>query len=105
MKPVYLFCAPTGTFYNYYHHYDYTYISSGIILMIASVILFVGMSINYRLVERETKAAEKREKEEPKEERTAMLAAASPSKSNEMENSTPSADVVEEVARMDEDTV
>uniref|UniRef100_A0A667YRA5 Monocarboxylate transporter 1 n=1 Tax=Myripristis murdjan TaxID=586833 RepID=A0A667YRA5_9TELE len=67
-------CAPvllgpplTGSFYNYYQHYNYTYISSGIILMVASVFLFVGMGINYRLLDRERKAEEKREREEPKE--------------------------------------
>lgn len=96
-----------GSFYNYYHHYDYTYISSGIILMVSSVVLFVGMSINYHLLERERKEAEKREREEPKEERTAMLAPPSPSKSNEdvEENNTPAAVTMDEVAKMDEDTV
>ncbi|GLD50549.1 monocarboxylate transporter 1-like protein [Lates japonicus] len=60
-------CAPvllgpplTGTFYNYYHHYDYTYITCGIILMIASVFLFVRMGINYYLLERERKEEERR---------------------------------------------
>ncbi|XP_069383506.1 monocarboxylate transporter 1-like [Paralichthys olivaceus] len=108
-------CAPvllgpplTGTFYNYYQHYDYTYITCGIILMIASVFLFVGMGINYRLVEREKKEEERQEREEPKEERAAMLAPPSPSKSDEEaseENRVPTAIEMEEVAKMDEDTV
>uniref|UniRef100_A0A3Q1EEU9 Monocarboxylate transporter 1 n=1 Tax=Acanthochromis polyacanthus TaxID=80966 RepID=A0A3Q1EEU9_9TELE len=70
-------CAPvllgpplTGSFYNYYQSYDYTYVSCGIILMVASVFLFVGMGINYRLLAREKKEEERREREEPKEERT-----------------------------------
>nr|XP_046252178.1 monocarboxylate transporter 1-like [Scatophagus argus]XP_046252179.1 monocarboxylate transporter 1-like [Scatophagus argus] len=105
--PVLLGPPLTGSFYNYYQHYDYTYISSGIILMVASVILFVGMSINYRLLERERKEEERKEREEPKEERAAMLAPPSPSKSNEdvEENNTPAAVTMDEVVRMDEDTV
>uniref|UniRef100_A0A087XZN4 Monocarboxylate transporter 1 n=1 Tax=Poecilia formosa TaxID=48698 RepID=A0A087XZN4_POEFO len=50
-------CAPvllgpplTSTFYNYYHHYDYTYLTCGIILIISSIFLFVGMGINYHLL-------------------------------------------------------
>lgn len=75
--------------------------------MIGSVILFIGMSINYRLLEREKKEEAKREREEPKEECAAMLAPPSPSKSNEdaEEKSLPAAVTVDEVARMDEDTV
>lgn len=98
---------PAGSFYNYYHHYDYTYISSGIILMIGSIVLFIGMSINDRLLAREKKEEEKREKEEPKEECAAMLAPPSPSKTNEdaEENNAPTAITMDEVARMDEDTV
>lgn len=104
---LFVFCTPQGSFYNYYHHYDYTYISSGIILMVGSVILFVGMSINYRLLERERKEAEKREREEVKEERSAMLAPPSPSKSNEdlEENNSSAAVTLDEVTRMDEDSV
>ncbi|XP_034446700.1 monocarboxylate transporter 1-like [Hippoglossus hippoglossus] len=108
-------CAPvllgpplTGTFYNYYQHYDYTYITCGIILIIASVMLFVGMGINYHLLDREKKEEERRERDEPKEERTAMLAPPSPSKSDEEageESNVPGAIRLEEVAKMDEDTV
>lgn len=96
-----------GSFYNTFHHYDYTYISSGIILIISSIILFVGMGINYRLLEREKKKAERREREEPKEERTAMLTPPSPSKSKEdmEDNDAAAAAASDNVARMDEDTV
>ncbi|XP_041654702.1 monocarboxylate transporter 1-like [Cheilinus undulatus] len=105
--PVLLGPPLTGSFYNYYHHYDYTYISSGIILIVASVVLFVGMSINYRLLDRERKEEERRERDEPKEERAAMLAPPSPSKSNEEaeENNVPAAVSLAEISKMDEDTV
>ncbi|XP_054466013.1 monocarboxylate transporter 1-like [Anoplopoma fimbria] len=105
--PVLLGPPLTGSFYNYYQHYDYTYISSGIILIVASVVLFVGMGINYRLLAREKKEEERKEREEPKEERTAMLAPASPSKSDgeAEENTVPAAIMLDEVAKMDEDTV
>ncbi|XP_022618932.1 monocarboxylate transporter 1-like [Seriola dumerili] len=106
--PVLLGPPLTGTFYNYYNHYSYTYITCGIILMVASVFLFVGMGINYHLLERERKEEERREREEPKEERTAMLAPPSPSKSDEEaneENSVPAAVTLDDVAKMDEDTV
>lgn len=102
-----LSCAPPGSFYNYYQSYDYTYITSGIILIVASVILFVGMGINYRLLAQEKKEEERREREEPKEERTAMLAPPSPSKSPEEaeENDVQAAVTLDDVAKMDEDTV
>ncbi|KAK9515208.1 hypothetical protein VZT92_025873 [Zoarces viviparus] len=105
--PVLLGPPLTGSFYNYYQHYDYTYISSGIILIVASVVLFVGMGINYRLLAREKKSEERKEREEPKEEQTAMLGPPSPSKLDEpAENNTGSAAVVlDEVTKMDEDTV
>ncbi|CAJ1084409.1 monocarboxylate transporter 1-like [Xyrichtys novacula] len=105
--PVLLGPPLTGSFYNYYHHYDYTYISSGIILIVASVILFIGMGINYRLLDREKKEEERREREEPKEERTAMLAPPSPSKTGEEaeDNNVPAAVTLAEISKMDEDTV
>lgn len=74
--------------------------------MVSSVILFIGMGINYRLLDREKKEAEKREREEPKEERAAMLAPPSPSKSKEdVEDGAATAVASDNVARMDEDTV
>ncbi|XP_058498640.1 monocarboxylate transporter 1-like [Solea solea] len=106
-------CAPvllgpplTGAFYNDYKSYNYTYITCGIILIIASVVLFVGMGINYRMLDRERKEEERRAREEPKEECAAMLAPSSPSKSNEGASEENDAVVrVEDVAKMDEDTV
>lgn len=95
------FCPPPGSFYNYYQHYNYTYITCGIVLIIGSIFLFVGMGINYRMLDREKKAEE--QKGEPKEERAAMLAPPSPAKSSE--DGVPSAVTMDEVSRMDEDTV
>ncbi|XP_020510552.2 monocarboxylate transporter 1-like [Labrus bergylta] len=105
--PVLLGPPLTGSFYTYYNHYNYTYITSGIILIVASVVLFVGMGINYRLLERERKEEERRERDEPKEELTAMLAPPSPSKANEdgEENNVPAAVTLAEISKMDEDTV
>ncbi|XP_059188925.1 monocarboxylate transporter 1-like [Centropristis striata] len=105
--PVLLGPPLTGSFYNTYQTYDYTYVSSGIILIVASVLLFVGMTINYRLLAKERKEEERREREEPKEERAAMLAPPSPSKSDgeAEENNIPAVVTLDEVARMDEDTV
>nr|XP_040049339.1 monocarboxylate transporter 1-like [Gasterosteus aculeatus aculeatus]XP_040049341.1 monocarboxylate transporter 1-like [Gasterosteus aculeatus aculeatus] len=102
--PVLLGPPLTGQFYNYYQRYDYTYISCGIILIVASLVLFLGMGLNYRLLAKEKKNEERKEREEPKEERAAMLAPPSPSKSDG-ENAEPAAVVLDEVARMDEDTV
>lgn len=104
--PVLLGPPLTGSFYNTYQHYDYTYISSGILLMVASLFLFVGMGINYKLLDREKKREEKLEKEAPKEECEAMLPPGSPSKSDgEEEKPAPAAVALADVARMDEDTV
>uniref|UniRef100_A0A7N9AMU4 Monocarboxylate transporter 1 n=1 Tax=Mastacembelus armatus TaxID=205130 RepID=A0A7N9AMU4_9TELE len=102
--PVLLGPPLTGKTYNI--HYDYTYISCGIILMIASVFLFVGMGINYLLLEREKKEEERRYRDEPKDESAAMLAPSPQSNSNEdVKNSVPAAVTLEDVAKMDEDTV
>lgn len=101
-------CAPvllgpplTGSFYNYYHHYDYTYISCGIILIIASIFLFVGMGFNYHMLAREKKKEEeeaRRDQREAPEERAAMLAP-------DGDKNVAAAVTLDEVARMDEDTV
>ncbi|KAM9752805.1 monocarboxylate transporter 1-like isoform 2-T3 [Menidia menidia] len=102
-------CAPvllgpplTSSFYDYYHHYDYTYITCGIILLVSSVFLFVGMGINYRLLHKEE---EKREREEPKDECTVMLEVPSLSKAGSGESYDKLAAVtLDDVAKMDEDT-
>ncbi|XP_061529528.1 monocarboxylate transporter 1-like [Phycodurus eques] len=110
--PVLLGPPLTGSFYNYYQHYNYTYISSGVILIVASLFLFAGMGVNYRLVAREKKDEEKRERQEAEDERAAMLAPASPSKAPaEEENAhaapdaAPDASKMEEDSKMDENTV
>jgi MCP family monocarboxylic acid transporter-like MFS transporter 2 len=64
---------PPGRFYDFYGDYQWTYLCCGIILIISSVFLFVGMGINYKLLEREKEEEERRETERPKEECTAML--------------------------------
>lgn len=97
--PVLLGPPLTGKFYDYYHSYNYTYITCGIVLIIGSIFLFVGMGINYRMLDREKKAEEQKEREE----RAAMLAPSSPAKSSE--DGVPSAVTMDEVSRMDEDTV
>ncbi|XP_061591135.1 monocarboxylate transporter 1-like [Cololabis saira] len=103
--PVLLGPPLTGSFYTTYQHYDYTYITCGIILIVASIFLFVGMGINYRLLDKEKKEEERKRREEPKDERTAMLAP-SPSKTDQGANNESAAVVtLDDVSRMDEDTV
>lgn len=76
------------------------------ILIIASVFLFVGMGFNYHLLDKEKKEEEKKEREEPKEERAAMLDAPSPQKTDDAaENDESAAITLDDVAKMDEDTV
>ncbi|KAL0185849.1 hypothetical protein M9458_017519, partial [Cirrhinus mrigala] len=53
-----------------YGDYKYTYQACGIVLVIASIFLFVGMGINYRLVDKEKKAEERRARQEEKDEET-----------------------------------
>lgn len=103
--PVLLGPPLTGSLYNTYKHYNYTYILCGIILIIGSIFLFVGMGINYHLLRRERKEEERREREQPKEERAAMLAPPPSSKSEEEEAEKGVAVTLDDVARMDEDTV
>ncbi|KAL7891599.1 hypothetical protein AOLI_G00010750 [Acnodon oligacanthus] len=58
--PVLLGPPLLGTFNDIYCDYKYTYISCGIILLVASLFLFVGMGVNYRLLEKEAKEEAKR---------------------------------------------
>ncbi|XP_023689958.1 monocarboxylate transporter 1-like [Paramormyrops kingsleyae] len=60
--PVLLGPPVLGRFNDIYHDYKYTYYGCGIILMVASVFLFVGMGINYRLLDREKREEERLEK-------------------------------------------
>ena len=100
---------PTGSFYNYYQHYDYTYITSGAILVLASLFLFLGMGLNYHLLAKEKRQEEREARDQPPEERTAMLAPpADPQgepQGDPQESPVLPAVSLEDVARMDEDTV
>ncbi|KAJ8260430.1 hypothetical protein GJAV_G00182010 [Gymnothorax javanicus] len=58
--PVLLGPPLLGMFNDVYHDYKYTYIGCGIILFVGSIFLFVGMGINYRLLDKEKKAEARR---------------------------------------------
>lgn len=58
MWPCFLFS--TGKFKDIYHDYKYTYQGCGILLIISSFFLFVGMGFNYRLLDKEKKEEERR---------------------------------------------
>uniref|UniRef100_A0AAY5E9M2 Monocarboxylate transporter 1 n=1 Tax=Electrophorus electricus TaxID=8005 RepID=A0AAY5E9M2_ELEEL len=58
--PVLLGPPLLGKFNDIYHDYKYTYISCGIILLVSSLFLFVGMGINYRMLDKEAKEEAKR---------------------------------------------
>ncbi|XP_010900318.1 monocarboxylate transporter 1 [Esox lucius] len=93
--PVLLGPPLLSKFYDVYQDYQWTYLCCGIILIISSVFLFVGMGINYKLLEKEKRAEERKEREEPRDEATAMLGG------KELNAATPMTDV----CKMDEDTV
>ncbi|XP_041952888.1 monocarboxylate transporter 1b [Alosa sapidissima] len=57
--PVLLGPPLLGKLKDVYHNYRYTYMACGVILVVASVFLFVGMGINYTLLEREKRAEER----------------------------------------------
>ncbi|KAF7711561.1 monocarboxylate transporter 1-like [Silurus meridionalis] len=61
-----------GKFNDIYHDYKYTYISCGVILMVASIFLFVCMGINYRLLDKETKEEARKSKLKGKEEESTI---------------------------------
>ncbi|XP_067100369.1 monocarboxylate transporter 1a [Osmerus mordax] len=65
--PVLLGPPLLGRFKDIYHDYKYTYWICGVILVVASVFLFVGMGINYRLLDKEKKEEERRVKREDRE--------------------------------------
>lgn len=58
--PVLLGPPLLGKFNDIYHDYKYTYYGCGIILILSSIILFVAMGINYRLLDKEAKEEAKR---------------------------------------------
>lgn len=57
--PVLLSPPLLGKFKDVYHDYKYTYQGSGILLIISSVFLFVGMGANYRMLAKEKKEEER----------------------------------------------
>ncbi|XP_036389095.1 monocarboxylate transporter 1-like [Megalops cyprinoides] len=64
-------CAPVllgppllGRLNDIYHNYKYTYWGCGIVLIVSSVFLFVGMGINYRLLDKEKREEERKAKSE-----------------------------------------
>lgn len=68
--PVLLGPPLLGRLNDIYGDYKYTYWSCGAILIVAGIYLFIGMGINYRLLEKEQKAES--EKKESKEEETSI---------------------------------
>ncbi|KAG7278461.1 hypothetical protein CRUP_038756 [Coryphaenoides rupestris] len=90
-------------------HYSYTYITSGAILVVASILLFLGMGLNYHLLAKEKKQEERAARDQPKEELDAMLATPSPSKEGGAEGNGTADEggppAQNDVAKMDEDAV
>lgn len=66
--PVLLGPPLLGRLNDMYGDYKYTYWACGGVLIVAGVYLFIGMGINYRLVEKEQKAERQQEKESKEEE-------------------------------------
>lgn len=66
--PVLLGPPLLGKLNDMYGDYKYTYWSCGIILIVSGIYLFVGMGINYRLLEKEQKAEDKLRNEAREEE-------------------------------------
>uniref|UniRef100_A0A8C2B4K3 Monocarboxylate transporter 1 n=1 Tax=Cyprinus carpio TaxID=7962 RepID=A0A8C2B4K3_CYPCA len=58
--PVLLGPPLLGKFNDIYHDYKYTYMGCGIVLLAGSLFLFIGMGINYRLLDKEAKEESKR---------------------------------------------
>ncbi|KAM9410258.1 monocarboxylate transporter 1a [Pholidichthys leucotaenia] len=67
--PVLLGPPVLGRLKDIYHDYKYTYQACGIILIISSVFLFLGMGLNYRLLEKEKKEEERKGKMGVREQR------------------------------------
>ncbi|XP_072540766.1 monocarboxylate transporter 1a [Salminus brasiliensis] len=70
--PVLLGPPLLGKFNDIYNDYKYTYMGCGIILLVGSLFLFVGMGINYRLVDKEAKGEAKRAQLKGKEDESTM---------------------------------
>ncbi len=46
-------------FNDIYHDYKYTYMACGVLLLVGSLFLFIGMGINYKLLDKEAKEESK----------------------------------------------
>lgn len=68
--PVLLGPPILGKLNDDYGDYKYTYQGCGIVLVIASIFLFVGMGINYRLLDKEKRVEERRAKQEERDAET-----------------------------------
>ncbi|KAG9270838.1 monocarboxylate transporter 1-like [Astyanax mexicanus] len=104
-------CAPVlfgppllGALNDWYHDYKYTYQGSGIVLVIASAFLFVGMGINYRLLDRERREEERKAGLEGRDEET-NLDNAIKEKEKDAENDVSTPLTQADVSKMDEDSV
>ncbi|KAF4079093.1 hypothetical protein AMELA_G00189110 [Ameiurus melas] len=80
--PVILAPPLLGKFNDIYHDYKYTYICCGILLLVASMFLFIGMGINYRLLDKEAKEEARKSQPKVKEEESTIDIANKPT-SNE----------------------
>ncbi|KAL3058265.1 hypothetical protein OYC64_010441 [Pagothenia borchgrevinki] len=70
--PVLLGPPLLGKLKDIYHDYKYTYQSCGILLIVSSVILFAGMGLNYRLLDKEKKEEERLARVESEEQKSIM---------------------------------
>ncbi|KAM9475287.1 monocarboxylate transporter 1b isoform 1-T3 [Clarias gariepinus] len=100
--PVLLGPPLLGKLNDIYHNYKYTYLGCGIVLVIASVFLFVGMGINYHLLDREKKEEERKAGLEDKEQETNVDKAL---KEKEAENDVSTPLTQADVAKLNEETV
>lgn len=91
-----------GRLNDIYNDYKYTYIACGIVLIIASVFLFVGMGINYHLLDREKKEEERKAGLEDREQETNIDNAM---KEKDAENDVSKPLTHADVANLDEDDV
>ncbi|MFT7814104.1 monocarboxylate transporter 1-like, partial [Arapaima gigas] len=78
--PVLLGPPLLGMFKDVYGDYKYTYYGCGIILILSSILLFVGMGINYHLLEKEGREEERKMKLKDKGEESSASNTAKPSK-------------------------
>ncbi|XP_005987688.1 monocarboxylate transporter 1 [Latimeria chalumnae] len=65
--PVLLGPPLLGSLNDIYKDYKYTYYACGVVMIISSIFLFVGMGLNYRLLAKEQKAEEQEKKKGEKE--------------------------------------